>query len=125
MYLCLSFPRTGRPRITTAAQDAAIVNFVTNNPLTNAQKIRDELQLDLSRDAIRKRLAEHNIKHHRPAKKEHLTARHKAQRVAFARAYIDKDPDYWRRVVFNDEKSFCSTTHAPLHVYRVKRTRFE
>ena len=81
--------------------------------------------MDLSTYVIRRRLADNDIHHHRPAKKEHLSPRHKEQRVAFARAYIDKDDEWWRRVVFSDEKSFCSTTQGPLHVYRIRGSRFQ
>ena len=46
-----------------------------------------------------------------PAVKEKLTDVHRANRLLFAQQYVGEGLDYWSRVIFTDEKTFCSTAH--------------
>ncbi|XP_069988597.1 uncharacterized protein [Penaeus vannamei] len=97
--------RSGAPRRTTADQDAQIRETVEANPFTNAVKIQ-ELQLPVTSRTVRKRVHADGIHHRTPAVKARLTERHRQGRLQFAQQHIDKDLDYWGRVIWTDEKLF-------------------
>lgn len=110
--------------MTTPDEDAAIQRAVEDDPFTNAVRIREQLQLNVSAETVRRRL-HRSGKHHRvPAVKECLTNQHRAARLAFARQHVEKDLEFWSRVVFTDEKTFCSTNHGKIHLWRSNNTRY-
>lgn len=115
--------RRPRSRATTAEQDARMRQAAEENPLTTAVLIQQQLQLQVSVDTVRRRLHEGGIHHRIPAKKETLTDQHRAGRLAFAEANQDKDLHYWSRVIYSDEKTFCSHSHGRRHVWRRDNTR--
>ena len=84
----------------------------------------DQLQLQVSADTIRRRLHGAGIHHRIPAKKETLTNAHREGWLAFARQHVDKELDFWSRVVFTDEKTFRSSDHGRKHVWRMDNTRY-
>lgn len=92
--------------------------------ITNAVDVRQHLQLDVSMTTIRRRLREAGIKCRVPAKKEFLTEAHRASRLEFARRYEDMDLAFWSKVVFADEKTFRSSDHGQLRVWRRDNTRY-
>lgn len=116
--------RSGAPRKTTPDVDQRILEAATSHPMTNAVAIRDDLQLEISSDTVRRRLKEAGVHHRVPAVKEMLTERHRQNRLRFAETYVNENLDYWGRVIFSDEKTFSSTTHGPLHCYRRNGTRY-
>lgn len=111
------------PRKTTREQDERILQAAEDNPITNAVKIREELHIDVSNHTVRRRLHEGGLHHRTPAVKEVLSDRHRAMRLHFAQQYVDKDLDFWGRVIFTDEKTFRSTSHGRLHCWRRNDTR--
>ena len=116
--------RRGRPaRKTTPEEDRQICQAADENPFTNAVAIRDNLNLDISARTIRRRLHEGNIHHRTPAIKQKLTDQHRASRLLFAQQYVDRDLDFWGRVIFTDEKTFSSTSHGKIHCWRRNDTR--
>lgn len=116
-------PRGRPPRKTTAEQDRLIVESAENNPMNNAVALREELQLYVSVQTVRRRLHAEGIHHRTPATKQFLTARHREGRLRFAEAHVQEDLDYWARVIFTDEKTFSSTNHGKLHCWRKNNTR--
>ena len=115
--------RRPRPRVTTPAQDDAILQAVHDYPFTNAVSIREQLHLDVTPQTVRRRLREAGIRHRIPARKERLTEQHRAARLAFARQYVDRGVDFFSRFVFTDEKTFNSTNHGLVHNWRPHNTR--
>ncbi|KAG7157171.1 uncharacterized protein LOC121880276 [Homarus americanus] len=79
----LNRPKSGGPRKTTAADDQRIVDAATQSPLTNVVTIREQLQLDISAETVRRRLHEVRIHHRTPAIKEKLDS-HPTARLQFA-----------------------------------------
>lgn len=116
-------PKGRPPRKTTAEQDRRIVEAAENGPMKNAVALREELQLDVSAETVRRRLHAEGIHHRTPATKQLLTARHREGRLRFAEAHVQEDLDYWARVIFTDEKTFSSTSHGKLHCWRKNNTR--
>lgn len=119
----VSLARPGGPRKTTPAEDDAIARAAREQPLTNAEVIREDLGLEVSSMTVRRRLHGAGIHHRTPAKKELLTERHKAGRLQFAQRHAAMGMDFWGRVVFTDEKCFSSTSHGKQHCWRTNKTR--
>lgn len=115
--------RRPRPRLTTSEEDRRIRRAPTETRFTTATAIREALQLQVSVTTVRRRLHEVGIHHRVPAAKERLTAEHRAGRLAFANRHVGKGLDFWSRVVFTDEKTFNSTNHGRLRVWRENNTR--
>jgi hypothetical protein len=56
--------------------------------------------------------------------KDILTEEHRAARLHFARRYVNYSLEYWRWVVFTEEKSWSSAAHGQLRVRRPPKQRF-
>ncbi|KAK4306642.1 hypothetical protein Pmani_021536 [Petrolisthes manimaculis] len=100
-------PRSGAPRKTTRAKDEVIRQSSKRNPFT----LQSDLQLYITARTVRKRLHEAGIHHRIPAIKEFLTDTHCQNRLQFALEHEYNGLDFWSRVIWSDEKSFCSTSH--------------
>ncbi|KAG7173707.1 putative Transposable element Tc1 transposase-like 49, partial [Homarus americanus] len=107
--LCLFSERRPRPRLTTRDEDAAI---------------REALHLDICAQTVRSHLHEAVIQNRVPAIKERLTYQHRNGRLQFAQQYVGEDLEFWSRVVFTDEKTFASTNHGKIHLWRPNRMRY-
>lgn len=59
------------------------------------------------------------------AVKDILTEEHRAARLHFARRYVHYPLEFWRWVVFTDEKSWSSAAHGQLRVRRSANERFD
>ena len=121
------FDKTARrppPRVTTPEEDRRIIEAADGEvPLTNAAKLKETLGLDASVCTIRRRLHEANIHCRKPARKERHTDQHRLGRLQFAREHLNEGEDFWAKVVFVDEKTFRSSDHGPLRVWRRDNTR--
>lgn len=115
--------RRPRSRATSREEDQRIIQAAENDPFTNAKAIREELSLEVSAETVRRRLHQAAIHHRVPAKKELLTDAHRAARLAFARQYVGKGMEFWERTIFTDEKSFSSSNHGKIHLWRRNDTR--
>ncbi|KAG8228179.1 hypothetical protein J437_LFUL014414 [Ladona fulva] len=74
---------------------------------------------------VRRRLRFSGLEARRAAVKEILTDAHKQARLAFAQKHIDKSVDFWKTVIFSDEKTFSSCPKGPVTVYRPRNSRFD
>lgn len=66
----------------------------------------DSLAIPVSSQTISRRLRNRGIIACVAAKKCDLTQRNAENRLNFAAEFINKDPVYWSKVVFSDEKTF-------------------
>ncbi|KAG7171999.1 putative Transposable element Tc1 transposase-like 19 [Homarus americanus] len=123
--LCLFSERRSRPRLNTRDEDTAIIAAIQNNPFSNPVVIREALHLDVCAQTFRSRLHEAGIQHRVPAIKERLTDQHRTGRLQFAQQYVGEDPEFWSRVVFTDEKTFASSNHGKIHLWRPNCTRYD
>lgn len=100
-------PGMGRPRATSAADDRFIQLTVLRNRRLNAvqvqQSLRDECQVVISSDTVRRRLAERNLTPKRAATGPALTVAHRRARLEFAREHRDWSVEQWGNVLFTDE----------------------
>ena len=74
---------------------------------------------------INRRLKELGLKSNIAAVKDILTDEHRAGRLAFAQRYVHQPVEFWRRVIFTDEKSWSSASHGRVRVRRLRNDRFE
>ncbi|KAG7166386.1 Transposable element Tcb1 transposase-like 5 [Homarus americanus] len=77
-----------------------------------------------AKTTVRSRLHEVGIQHGVPAKKKQRTEQHRTGRFQFAQQYVGEDLEFWSQVVFTDEKTFASTNHGKIHLWRPDRTRY-
>lgn len=121
-----SIKNSGRPRGTTPQEDADIVEYIQNQPFSNAA--RAARLFGVGRRTASRRIKEAGRKCQRAAKRVKLTEEHRNQRVQFCQEMLDKKDvgliDF-RNIVFTDEKTFCTdVVHAKL-VYRPPNTRYD
>jgi hypothetical protein len=67
---------------------------------------QDVCQIPIDVTTIFRRLKIEGLHSRVAAKKEFLTAAQKELRLEFATEYGDKDEEWWRSVIFSDEKTF-------------------
>lgn len=105
----------------------SLKQLARQTPLTTAvAAIKREHGLQVDAQTIRNRLHEAKIFHHIPAKKPLMTEKHKEERLGFALQYYSVADDFWKKVIFCDEKTFSTDEHSSLlHCWRPVNTRYE
>jgi transposase len=100
--------RSGRPKVTTSADDRFIKRCVTVNPFISSNDIKQELPfLRCHSRTISRRLSDKfGLKSRRAAKKPLLTAIQRKNRLNFCTKYKNWTTDMWRKVTFSDESTF-------------------
>lgn len=73
-----------RQRLTTAEEDALLVNQVDSNPFLPVSHSVNQLDLQISDRTAQRRLHKANVHCYRVARKIALTSKHRDNRVAFA-----------------------------------------
>ncbi|KAG7161892.1 putative helix-turn-helix domain containing protein 1 [Homarus americanus] len=104
----LTRPRPGRPRVTTPAADQQIQRAAERAPLSTAVRITRETGVQCHPITTRRRIRKNGRQCFIPARKETLTEAHREAHKRFAEAYADVGVDFWRSVIFTDEKCFSS-----------------
>lgn len=99
-------PRGGRPRITSREEDEAIKAAVGQRPLRTAVDIARSLRLSCNLRTIQRRLREAEVQHFAATEKGRLTKCNREHRLGFALEYLPFTPDFWRTVIFSEEKTF-------------------
>ena len=122
-------PRSGRPRVTSAAQDRYIRTSHLRQrflPATvTAARTRGRTNNRISAQTVRNRLAEHGIRARRPYRGPVLSQRHRHARQTWARQHIRWNQNQWRNILFSDESRFCLSFADGRHrLYRRRGERF-
>ncbi len=103
----ISQRRPGRPRKLTPRQERLLMRRVEGNRHASSLQLSKEVEsqtwVTISRDTIRRTLQRNGMHGCRPRKKPLLKPKHKKARLEFARAYADKDEDYWDSILWSDE----------------------
>ena len=106
-------PQSGRPRVTTRAEDRYVTNVVARNRFVTGPEVRSRYYAARSPGArpvsvktVRNRIHASGFKSMVPAKKPELTQRHKDARLAFSCAHARWNNPQWRRVMFSDVSRF-------------------
>ena len=122
-------PRSGRPRLTTRAQDRYIrTSHLRNRFLTattTAAATRGRNNNRISAQTVRRRLAEHGIRARRPYNVPKFTRRHRRNRAQWVRQHIRRNQQQWNTEVFRDESKFLlERKDGRVMVYRRRGERF-
>ena len=122
-------PRTGRPRVTTPAQDRLIARQHRRDPwLPAAETARNTIGTTggrLSNRTVRRRLRDAHLRCRRPCRRTILTPQHRHQRQQWAQAHVNWRNAQWRRVLFSDESRFCvDPANGRIRVWRMDRCRY-
>ncbi|KAG8238686.1 hypothetical protein J437_LFUL016565 [Ladona fulva] len=115
---------SGRPKVTTKEEDSHIVDYVQRKPFLTAEEARCAVGLSISSQTVRRKLRFSGLEARRAAVKEILTDAHKQARLVFAQKHVHKSIDFWKTVVFSDEKTFSSCPNGPVTVYWPQNLRF-
>ncbi len=124
----ISQRRPGRPRKLTPRQEHLLMRRVEENRHASSLQLSKEVEsqtgVTISRDTIRRTLQRNGMHGCRPRKKPLLKPMHKKARLEFARAYADKDEDYWDSILWSDEtKINVFGTDGFKTVWRVAKVR--
>lgn len=117
-------PGTGLKRVSTAPQDAALVEFIRQSPFATVREACLATNFPGGRRTACNRLHQEGIKNYNPAEKPFLTEANKEARLRFAQQYVEEPLEFWQSVVFSDEKTFQSCHSGPGKVYREKNQRY-
>ena len=119
--------RSGRPRITTRAQDHYITTVHLMDrfkPATTTSSAIPDLRR-ISPQTVRNRLREAGLNCYRAAVRITMKEHHKKARLAFAREHQPWRQRQWSKVVFTDESRFClQGGDGRARVWRRKNERF-
>ena len=120
-------PRSGRPRVTTAAQDRYIRLLHLRNRTVAATVTPNRIPglRRISAQTIRNRLRAHGLRARRPYFGATLRDRHRQARVRWCNTVRVWNLQNWRRVWFSDESRFhLEKRDGRIRVYRRRNERF-
>jgi len=112
---------TGLWRVSSPAQDAALVAEAERNPFFSARDLKAATGFPGQKDTIISRLWTAGLSARHAAVKELLTDEHKLYRLAFAESNVNHK---WDRVIFTDESPFTTANDGLVLVYRPQRQRY-
>ena len=108
-------------RVSSATQDAALVDQAERNRLFRAKDLKAVIGFPGEKDTFISRLGAQCLGARHATLKEHLTEEHKLFRLAFAESNEDRK---WERVIFSDESIFTSAKDRPVLVYILHGQRY-
>ena len=121
-------PRSGRPRVTTPAQDRFIRLRHLRNRFLSAQSTVQALPGNqrISRQTVRKRIHGAGLRAYRPYQGNVLTRRHRQARMLWANQHQAWTlRNHWRYVWFSDKSRFLLQRHGGRRrVYRRRGERY-
>ena len=122
-------PRSGRPRVTTPAQDRYILNQHLRNRFLTATATASVTpgthNPRISAQTVRNHLAENNLRARRPYVGTVLTDRHRRNRLQWADRHTKWARQDWRTILFSDESRFAlSNSDGRIRVYRRRNERY-
>ena len=120
-------PRSGRPRVTTPAQDRYIrvthLRYRLQTATTTARNIPNLRRIHPQ--TVINRLREYGLRPRRPAIRPILTLRHRQARLQWCRHHLRHPLLWWRHVLFTDECRFhLSSSDGRQRVYRRRNERY-
>jgi len=100
-----SKPRSGRPKKHDDRVHRRIIRFCRTAPDATYAEVIERLQLDVSKDTVRRILKEQGITNWRKKKRPALTKENARERLLFCRKYKAWSADDWKKVIWSDECS--------------------
>lgn len=115
--------RSGRPKLLTFEQEEEILDKFRTNPFLKVAEVARDYLADPK--ILRKLLKRNGIKCSIAARKIALTENHRLNRLAFCTTCLDEyDDNDWKKIIFTDEKIFCTNSLQQRLVYRPVNSRY-
>lgn len=106
-----SKPRCGRPPKLSSRERRDLIKQVKVNPRLTASQLSENTMVKFDKnicaDAVRKILKKAGYRGRVSRKKPFISRVNRLKRIAFANEYVNKPPDFWKRIIFSDESKFC------------------
>uniref|UniRef100_A0A8K9XXR5 Tc1-like transposase DDE domain-containing protein n=1 Tax=Oncorhynchus mykiss TaxID=8022 RepID=A0A8K9XXR5_ONCMY len=121
-------PRSGRPRVTTPAEDRYILTSHLRDRYrmaTTARVTPGTHNPSISAQTVRNRLREAGLRACRPVVRKVLTRHHRQQCCLWAQTHHRWTRKDWQKVLYTDESRFCLTRgDGRIRVYRQRNERY-
>lgn len=102
--------RSGRPSKLSVRDKRVIKRMVDQNHFTTARMISSELETHhntkVHPETVRRTIVRNGFKSCTPRKKPLVNKVNRQKRLAFAKEYVNKPPEFWHRVIFSDESKY-------------------
>lgn len=102
--------RSGRPSALSDRDKRQIKHLVDRDPFSSAVQIASEISRNLQKDVhpetVRRAIKSYDLKSYTPRKKPYVNLVNRKKRLEFAKAYVDRPIDFWRKVIFSDESKY-------------------
>lgn len=108
----------GRPRVTTAQQDANIVAVINSDNALTSKNIQQQLNINASRRTIIRRLGEAGLYGQWANKKDFVKENQRILRLSFAKEYVTYPLEFWRNVIFTDTYVISLTQNGRISMHR-------
>lgn len=118
-----SRPRTARFKALNDNQENEIVERVKENPFLKAASLAREYHV--ADKTILSLLKRNDLKCRIAARQTRLTEDHRIYRVAFCENMLQWETEKLNRIIFSDEKTFCSDVNWQCKVYRPDNVRYD
>ena len=103
-------PKPGRPRVTTAMEDKALVRMSKKDPRRDAAQLNGDmfqlLNVKCSKSTTRQRLKDAKLFGRRPSKKPLVSLKNRKARLAFAKKHISWTSKEWSKILWSDESKY-------------------
>lgn len=116
---------SGRKRISTPDQDNELINRLRQDPFASGVQAASHIDFPGSQPTVSRRVKESELRNAASAKKTILSAQQKQGRIIFCLNYVYRPLEFWKQVIFSDEKIFQSSNDGRIRVYRPRNCRFE
>jgi transposase len=106
---CISRPKTGRPPALSQTDKDVLRRLVTQDPFATAGQLKLRGEIGCSSQTITRHLLKSGLTHHFAIQRPFLKQEHVDARLAFARRWRHKPPEFWDDWIFGDETSVDMT----------------
>ena len=121
--------RSGRPRKLTSREETSIVRAVKKNPQISGPELRENVQSAsgkvVSVDTVQRVLHRASFKSRKSRRKPWINATNRKKRLQFAKKYVSKPEEFWKRVIFTDETKICVFDAPRRNVWRRPNTAYQ
>ena len=98
-----NLPRSGRPRKTSKTADRWLVRNAESETRVPFKELKSNLNIDISKRTIQRRLREAGIWKWRAVKRPQLNKKRAKMRLDWAKAHEHWTVDDWQKVIWSDE----------------------